>query len=258
MEDYVKLENVTKIYKMGEVEIRAVDGICFSIKKGEFVVVVGPSGAGKTTVLNILGGMDTASSGQVLVDGSDVAKYNSRQLTGYRRDDIGFVFQNPEDQLFTTSIYEDVAFGPKNYKLSREEVDKRVTESLKKVGILELKNRAPYRLSGGQKNLAAIATAISMNPSILIMDEPTSALDPKARRNLINLLNSFDYTKVIASHDLDMILDTCDRTVVLKEGQIFADGNTQDILLDNDLMQECDLELPLSCQKRNFNCKINF
>ena len=93
MEDYVKLENVTKIYKMGEVEIRAVDGICFSIKKGEFVVVVGPSGAGKTTVLNILGGMDTASSGQVLVDGSDVAKYNSRQLTGYRRDDIGFVFQ---------------------------------------------------------------------------------------------------------------------------------------------------------------------
>ncbi|MDO5010571.1 MAG: energy-coupling factor ABC transporter ATP-binding protein, partial [Intestinibacter bartlettii] len=156
-------------------------------------------------------------------------------------------------QLFTTSIYEDVAFGPKNYKLSKQEVDKRVTESLEKVGILELKNRAPYRLSGGQKNLAAIATAISMDPSILIMDEPTSALDPKARRKLINLLNSFDYTKIIASHDLDMILDTCERTIVLKNGQIVADGDTKNILLDKELMEDCDLELPLSCQKRKFN-----
>ena len=139
--------------------------------------------------------------------------------------------------------------------MSKQEVDKRVTESLEKVGILELKNRAPYRLSGGQKNLAAIATAISMEPSILIMDEPTSALDPKARRKLINLLNSFDYTKIIASHDLDMILDTCERTIVLKNGQIVADGDTQNILLDRDLMEECDLELPLSCQKRDFNIK---
>ena len=258
MSGYIEFKNVKKKYKMGEVEIEALSGVDFSINKGEFVVVAGASGAGKSTILNILGGMDTASEGQVIVDNKDISQFSQKDLITYRRYDIGFVFQNPEDQLFTTSIYEDVAFGPKNYKLSREEVDKRVTESLKKVGILELKNRAPYRLSGGQKNLAAIATAISMNPSILIMDEPTSALDPKARRNLINLLNSFDYTKVIASHDLDMILDTCDRTVVLKEGEIFADGNTQDILLDNDLMQECDLELPLSCQKRNFNCKINF
>lgn len=229
----------------------ALKGIDLTLCKGESLGIVGSNGAGKSTLLLQLTGINRPSSGKIEINSLEVNKNNLAQI----RKDIGFVFQNPEDQLFTTSIYEDVAFGPKNYKLSKQEVDKRVTESLEKVGILELKNRAPYRLSGGQKNLAAIATAISMEPSILIMDEPTSALDPKARRKLINLLNSFDYTKIIASHDLDMILDTCERTIVLKNGQIVADGDTQDILLDKDLMEECDLELPLSCQKRNIYIK---
>lgn len=229
----------------------ALKGIDLTLYKGESLGIVGSNGAGKSTLLLQLTGINRPSSGKIEINSLEVNKNNLAKIRKY----IGFVFQNPEDQLFTTSIYEDVAFGPKNYKLSRQEVDKRVTESLEKVGILELKNRAPYRLSGGQKNLAAIATAISMEPSILIMDEPTSALDPKARRKLINLLNSFDYTKIIASHDLDMILDTCERTIVLKNGQIVANGNTQDILLDKNLMEECDLELPLSCQKRKFNNK---
>lgn len=229
----------------------ALKGIDLTLCKGESLGIVGSNGAGKSTLLLQLTGINRPSSGKIEINSLEVNKNNLAKIRKY----IGFVFQNPEDQLFTTSIYEDVAFGPKNYKLSRQEVDKRVTESLEKVGILELKNRAPYRLSGGQKNLAAIATAISMEPSILIMDEPTSALDPKARRKLINLLNSFDYTKIIASHDLDMILDTCERTIVLKNGQIVANGNTQDILLDKNLMEECDLELPLSCQKRKFNNK---
>ena len=229
----------------------ALKGIDLTLHKGQSLGIVGSNGAGKSTLLLQLTGINRPSSGKIEINSLEVNKKNLAQI----RKDIGFVFQNPEDQLFTTSIYEDVAFGPKNYKLSRQEVDKRVTESLEKVGILELKNRAPYRLSGGQKNLAAIATAISMEPSILIMDEPTSALDPKSRRKLINLLNSFDYTKIIASHDLDMILDTCERTIVLKNGQIVADGDTQIILLDRDLMEECDLELPLSCQKRDFNIK---
>ena len=231
----------------------ALKGIDLTLHKGQSLGIVGSNGAGKSTLLLQLTGINRPSSGKIEINSLEVNKKNLVQI----RKDLGFVFQNPEDQLFTTSIYEDVAFGPKNYKLSKQEVDKRVTESLEKVGILELKNRAPYRLSGGQKNLAAIATAISMEPSILIMDEPTSALDPKARRKLINLLNSFDYTKIIASHDLDMILDTCERTIVLKNGQIVADGDTQNILLDRDLMEECDLELPLSCQKRDFNIKLN-
>ena len=209
----------------------------------------GKNGAGKSTLLLQLTGINYPSKGKIEVNSMEINKKNLAKI----RKDIGFVFQNPQDQLFTTSIYEDVAFGPKNYKLSKEEVDKRVNEALEKVGILDLKDRAPYRLSGGQQNLAAIATAISMEPSILIMDEPTAALDPRARRRLINLLNSFEYTKIVASHDLDMILDTCKRTIVLKDGKIAADGDTKDILLDEKLMDECNLELPLSCQKRNFD-----
>ena len=241
----IKIENLYYEYPDGYEALRGID---LTLYKGESLGIVGANGAGKSTLLLQLTGINYPSKGKIEVNSMEINKKNLAQI----RKDIGFVFQNPEDQLFTTSIYEDVAFGPKNYKLSKEEVDKRVNEALEKVGILDLKDRAPYRLSGGQQNLAAIATAISMEPSILIMDEPTAALDPKARRRLINLLNSFEYTKIIASHDLDMILDTCKRTIVIKDGQIAADGNTEDILLDEKLMDECNLELPLSCQKRNF------
>lgn len=241
----IKIENLYYEYPDGYEALRGID---LTLYKGESLGIVGANGAGKSTLLLQLTGINYPSKGKIEVNSMEINKKNLAQI----RKDIGFVFQNPEDQLFTTSIYEDVAFGPKNYKLSKEEVDKRVNEALEKVGILDLKDRAPYRLSGGQQNLAAIATAISMEPSILIMDEPTAALDPRARRRLINLLNSFEYTKIVASHDLDMILDTCKRTIVLKDGQIAADGNTKDILLDEKLMDECNLELPLSCQKRNF------
>lgn len=241
----IKIENLYYEYPDGYEALRGID---LTLYKGESLGIVGANGAGKSTLLLQLTGINYPSKGKIEVNSMEINKKNLAQI----RKDIGFVFQNPEDQLFTTSIYDDVAFGPKNYKLSKEEVDKRVNEALEKVGILDLKDRAPYRLSGGQQNLAAIATAISMEPSILIMDEPTAALDPRARRRLINLLNSFEYTKIVASHDLDMILDTCKRTIVLKDGQIAADGNTKDILLDEKLMDECNLELPLSCQKRNF------
>lgn len=242
----IKIEDLYYEYPDGYEALRGID---LTLYKGESLGIVGANGAGKSTLLLQLTGINYPSKGKIEVNSMEINKKNLAQI----RKDIGFVFQNPEDQLFTTSIYDDVAFGPKNYKLSKEEVDKRVNEALEKVGILDLKDRAPYRLSGGQQNLAAIATAISMEPSILIMDEPTAALDPRARRRLINLLNSFDYTKIVASHDLDMILDTCDRTIVLKDGQIVADGKTKDILLDEKLMDECNLELPLSCQKRNFD-----
>lgn len=242
----IKIEDLYYEYPDGYEALRGID---LTLYKGESLGIVGANGAGKSTLLLQLTGINYPSKGKIEVNSMEINKKNLAQI----RKDIGFVFQNPEDQLFTTSIYDDVAFGPKNYKLSKEEVDKRVNEALEKVGILDLKDRAPYRLSGGQQNLAAIATAISMEPSILIMDEPTSALDPRARRRLINLLNSFEYTKIIASHDLDMILDTCKRTIVIKDGQIAADGNTKDILLNEKLMDECNLELPLSCQKRDFN-----
>lgn len=240
----IKLSNV--YYKYPD-SYEALKGIDLTLYDGESVGIIGSNGAGKSTLLLHLTGILFPSEGSIEIKGKEV---NNKNLPNIRKS-IGFTFQNPEDQLFTMSVYEDVAFAPRNYKIGKDKVDEMVMDALKKVGIENLKDKPPYRLSGGQQNLAAISTAISMNPSILIMDEPTAALDPKARRRIINLLNDLDYTKIIATHDLDMVLDTCKRTIVMKNGKIVADGYTRDILLDRELMEECDLELPLSCPKNN-------
>lgn len=217
MEDYVKLENVTKIYKMGEVEIRAVDGICFSIKKGEFVVVVGPSGAGKTTVLNILGGMDTASSGQVLVDGSDVAKYNSRQLTGYRRDDIGFVFQFYNLVQNLTAL-ENVELAT---QICKNPLDP--FEILNAVGLEKRKDNFPAQLSGGEQQRVAIARALAKNPKLLLCDEPTGALDYNTGKAILKLLQDtckkYNMTVVIITHNL-ALTPMGDKVIKVKNGMI--------------------------------------
>ena len=171
MEDYVKLENVTKVYKMGEVEIRAADGIDFSISKGEFVVIVGPSGAGKTTVLNILGGMDTATEGKVLVDGKDVAKYTPKMLTGYRRDDIGFVFQFYNLVPNLTAL-ENVELA---LQICKEPLDAKSV--LEDVGLGDRLDNFPAQLSGGEQQRVSIARALAKNPKLLLCDEPTGAVD---------------------------------------------------------------------------------
>ena len=171
MKDFVKLENVRKIYQMGEVEIRAVDGIDFEIGKGEFVVIVGPSGAGKTTVLNILGGMDTATSGKVLVDGNDVAQYTNRQLIGYRREDIGFVFQFYNLVPNLTAL-ENVELA---LQICKEPLDAKTV--LEEVGLGERLNNFPAQLSGGEQQRVSIARALAKNPKLLLCDEPTGALE---------------------------------------------------------------------------------
>ena len=169
--DFVKLKNVTKIYQMGEVQIRAVDGIDFSIDKGEFVVVVGPSGAGKTTVLNILGGMDKASGGEVLVDGKDIAGYSQKQLTGYRRNDIGFVFQFYNLVPNLTAL-ENVELA---LQISRNPLDAKTV--MQEVGLGDRLNNFPAQLSGGEQQRVSIARALAKNPKLLLCDEPTGALD---------------------------------------------------------------------------------
>ena len=217
MEDYVKLENVTKVYKMGEVEIRAVDGICFSIKKGEFVVVVGPSGAGKTTVLNILGGMDTASSGQVLVDGSDVAKYNSRQLTGYRRDDIGLVFQFYNLVQNLTAL-ENVELA---LQICKEPLD--AAQVLREVGLGERLNNFPAQLSGGEQQRVSIARALAKNPKLLLCDEPTGALDYNTGKSILKLLQDtcrkMGMTVIVITHN-SAIAPMADRIIHIKNGKV--------------------------------------
>jgi cobalt/nickel transport system ATP-binding protein len=158
------------------------------------------------------------------------------------------VFQNPDDQLFMPTVYDDVAFGPLNLGLPPEETEARVLSALQTVGAIHLKDRPPYKLSGGQKRSVAIATVLAMSPDILVLDEPTTALDPLARRQLIGLLHSFQHTKIIATHDLDMVLDLCQRTIVLKNGAILADGPTLQIFNDAELLAKAHLEKPLRLQ----------
>lgn len=241
----IELKDVCFTYPDGH---NALDSISFLLGHGESVGIVGANGAGKSTLLSILTGLLFPQKGSVRVGDLPV---NKRTLDEIRRS-IGLVFQEPDDQLFMTSVYDDVAFGPRNHKLDEKEVDVRVMQALEEVGISHLKDRPPYKLSGGEKRLAAIAAVISMKPDILIMDEPTASLDPKARRKVMNILGGFSHTKIITSHDLDMIMDMCSRTIVLKNGKIAADGNTADILGNERLMDECGLEIPFALQ----NCPI--
>lgn len=224
---------------------KALNGINFRINHGEAVGIVGANGAGKSTLLNILLGIFFPSKGEVNVGDIPMTKKTLPLI----RQRVGLVFQEADDQLFMPTVYDDVAFGPRNLKLDEKEVERRVKNALETVGILHLKDRPPYKLSGGEKRAAAIASVLSMEPDILIMDEPTTALDPKSRRRLINLLKGFTHTRIIAAHDMDMIWELCDRTIVIDKGTVAADGLTKEILSDEKLMEECSLEIPLCLQK---------
>ncbi len=164
------------------------------------------------------------------------------------RQRVGLVFQNPDDQLFTPTVREDVAFGPRNQGLSAHEVVRRVDATLTAVNANHLSDRPPFRLSGGEKRIVSIATVLAMSPEILVLDEPSAGLDPGSRRSMIHLLNTLDHTRITASHDLDLVLETCQRVIVMHQGRIAADGPCRDILLDASLLTHCGLELPLSAQ----------
>lgn len=237
----IDLREVSYTYPDGTT---ALKNLSLHIGHGEAVAIVGSNGSGKTTLLSHLNGVLLPSAGTVNIGGYPVAK---EMLTQIRRT-VGMVFQNPDDQLFMPTVYDDVAFGPLNLGFPPADVEVRVTAALKTVGALELKDRPPYRLSGGQKRAVAIATVLAMEPAILVMDEPTSALDPLARRQLINLLRTFNHTKIIATHDLDMVLDLCERTIVLSNGAILVDGPTMEIFRDKILLDQAGLEQPFSMQ----------
>lgn len=224
---------------------KAINNITFTVSHGESVGVIGENGAGKSTLLMLLTGILFPENGEVLVGDVRVTKNTLPMI----RQRVGMVFQDPDDQLFMTTVYDDVAFGPRNYKLGADEVSSRAMKALEVVGITHLKDRAPFKLSGGEKRAASIATVLSMQPDVLIMDEPTSSLDPKSRRRIINLLNNFIHTKIITSHDLDLILETCSRTILLKDGKVAADGRTADIMSNAKLLENCGMELPLTMQK---------
>jgi len=237
----VEVESLRHVYPDGTVALRDVS---FRITHGESVAIIGANGAGKSTLLLHLNGYLAPTAGAVRVGDLSLTK---KTLPEIRRR-VGMVFQEPDDQLFMPTVYEDVAFGPVNLGLSAPEVEVRVKEALERVGVAHLRDRPPYRLSGGEKKRVAIATVLSMAPDILVMDEPTNGLDPFARRRLIELLADFRHTKIFTSHDLDMVLDLCERTIVLHDGEVRADGPTREIFRDVGLLAACRLEKPLSMQ----------
>ena len=237
----VEAKDLHYIYPDGTV---AVNGISFRITHGESVAVVGANGAGKSTLLQHLNGYLVPTKGELRV--GDVVL--TRKTVDTVRRSVGMVFQDPDDQLFMPTVFDDVAFGPLNLGLSHDEVTLKVHEALETVGMAHLAKRPPYKLSGGEKRSVAIATVLVMSPDILVMDEPSSNLDPVARRRLIGLLKGFHHTKIIATHDLDMALELCERTLVVHDGRLVADNRTVDLFRNEALLAESGLEKPLSMQ----------
>lgn len=237
----VEVKNLRHIYPDGTAALKDVS---FMITHGESVGIIGANGAGKSTLLQHLNGSLEASGGSIHIGHTPLTKGT---LPDIRRT-VGMVFQDPDDQLFMPTVFDDVAFGPFNLGLSAGDVEQRVMEVLEQVGASHLRAKPPYHLSGGEKKRIAIATVLAMSPDILVMDEPTSGLDPFARRQLMLLLKDFHHTKIFTSHDLDMVLDICDRTIIMHEGLIKADGPTREIFQNEELLFSCRLEKPFSMQ----------
>ena len=235
----IEFRNVTFSY--GEAPV--VENLSFSIQKGETVGLIGANGAGKSTIMKLMLGLITGS-GEIKVDGLPMNKENLGEI----RKKIGFVLQDSDNQMFMPTVYEDMIFGPRNYGLSKEETDRRVDAVLAQLGLQSLKHRHNHKISGGEKRMAAIATILAMEPEMILMDEPSTALDPVNRRTVINTINRLSQTKLIASHDLDMILDTCQRVILLSHGTIIADGDAETILRDKVLLETNRMELPFCLQ----------
>jgi cobalt/nickel transport system ATP-binding protein len=221
----------------------ALADLSFSLRPGESVAVVGPNGAGKTTLFLSLSGIIAPQHGRIQIAGLDLSKPGDRKRWPSR---AGIIFQNSDDQIFNTTVLDDVAFGPLNLGLEPDEVNARVADSLRQVGLEGYEQRTPFHLSGGEKRRVAIAGVLAMRPQVLLLDEPSIFLDPRGRRELIKLLRSLHVTKIIASHDLEMIREICERTIVLDAGSIVADGPTKSILGDAALMEAHGLEVPHS------------
>jgi cobalt/nickel transport system ATP-binding protein len=224
----VEIHDLAYVYPDGQSGLKDVT---LTIDKGESVALIGPNGAGKSTLLLHLNGI-LGSNAEIKICGLAVEDRNIREI----RKKVGMVFQDPEDQLFSLNVFEDVAFGPINMKCTREETAAKVSAALGKVGMTGYEKRSSHHLSIGEKKRIAIATVLSLDPEILVLDEPTSSLDPRGKWSLIELLGSLSVTRIIASHDLDLVKSLCPRVLIMDGGRIVADGRTEDLLRDKELL----------------------
>ncbi len=233
---YIQFSNVKFTYPNG---YKALNGISFRAVHGEKVAIIGSNGAGKSTLLLLTNGLLLPTEGEVNVGDIPVTK---KTLKNVRRT-VGMVFQNPDDQLFMPTVEEDVAFGPLNMDLPREEVERRIDDALAQVSCIELSKRSPMNLSGGQRRRVAIATVLAMRPDILVMDEPTANLDWHGRRNIVEIVRKFSHTCLIATHDIGLIREVCSRCIVIDAGEIVADGATDVILANREIINLLDLPI---------------
>lgn len=236
----IRFEHVSFSY---ENDKQVLHDLSFDIKGGESVGLIGANGAGKSTVMKVMLGLLKAE-GKVTMAGLEMNDANLAQI----RRKTGFVLQNSDNQMFMPTVYEDLIFAPMNYGMSEEEADRKASAILEQLGISELKDRYNHRLSGGEKRMAAIAVILAMDPEVILMDEPTSALDPYNRRIVLNTIRSMKGTRLVASHDLDLILDVCDRVMLIDRGTVIADGKAEEILRKRELLEAHRLELPLRYQ----------
>ncbi len=241
MKQIIEIENLRFCYQK---EHYVLSDIGLSVAEGESVGIIGANGAGKSTFLRILTGLLPEYEGQIRIAGLSLERKNYGEI----RRKLGYVFQDSDSQLFMNTVEEDVAFGPGNYGFSGTEVKEAVRTALEKTRIEKLAKRHVYRLSGGEKKLAAIAgiLALQQDEGVILMDEPSASLDPANRENLIRVIKELKGAKLLASHDLDFIYDTCARTILLSGGKIAYDGETEKILRDRELLEKNGLRLPLS------------
>jgi cobalt/nickel transport system ATP-binding protein len=243
MTDYaVRITRLTYTYPDGT---KALDGIDLDVACGERLAIVGPSGAGKSTLLLHLNGVLTGT-GSIRIMGANLTQSNLREV----RKQVGLVFQDPNDQLFCPTVFEDVAFGPLNLSVPAQEVPRRVEKALRDAGLEHsIRSRSSHHLSLGERRRVSLATVLAMEPAILGMDEPTSNLDPRNRRHLIEVVSGLQATLIIATHDLELVVDVCSRTVLMDQGKIWADSETRSMLSNAALMEAHGLEVPLSLKK---------
>lgn len=243
MKKIIRIKNLEYTYPDST---NALKGIDLDIFKSDSVGLIGPNGAGKSTLLLHLNGILKGRQGSVEVLGMKVEEKNLIKI----RQKVAIVFQQPDDQLFMPTVFDDVAFGPVNAGYSEEKVREKVKKALKEVRMEGYEKRCSHHLSIGEKKRISLATVLSIQPEILILDEPTSNLDPRARRHLMELLKNFSLTKIVAGHDLELILDICSKVILLDEGKIVAAGDARKLLSDKSLMESHGLEVPLSLKYR--------
>jgi cobalt/nickel transport system ATP-binding protein len=229
----LKLQELTVIYPD---KTKAVDNVSFTLNESESIALIGENGAGKTSLLLAVVGVLETASGTIEANGIQLTKKTVNEV----RKQIGLVFQNPDDQLFMPLIYDDIAFGCRNFSLPEDEVQKRIDDILVMLNIGHLRKRSSLKLSAGEKRMTAIAAVLAMNPAVLMFDEPTAFLDPKAKRALVETLNKLPQSKIVATHDMEFAAEVCNRVIVLRNGRIMADG-VLSLLNDNNFLQGCGL-----------------